>query len=141
MTTVTLFKYQGLPVNLDETKSKNAAVTKTGGAEKITLRLYPMSVICDNLQRSAYTLRRWERQGLFPKATFRIRNHRYYTKSQIQLFLFLFYRHNLHNANENIGKPIPQDFVDTVFKENAELMKFTLMGMSKQDLVIKKGGK
>lgn len=141
MTTTALFKYQGLPVNLDDSKSKNASVEVTGSKNTIILKLYPMSVICDNLRRSSYTLRRWERQGLFPKATFRIRNHRYYTKSQIQLFLFLFYRHNLHNVSDNVGKPIPQEFVDTVFKENSELMKFTLMGMSSQDIVQKEAGK
>lgn len=141
MSTTALFKYQGLPVNLDETKAKNAPIDVTGGSGKVVLRLYPMSVICDNLQRTSVTLRRWERQGMFPKATFRIRNHRYYTKSQIQLFLFLFYRHNLHNVSDNVGKPIPQEFIDSVFKENSELMKFTLMGLSKQDIVPKKAGK
>jgi hypothetical protein len=128
-----LFPYQSLPTK-DTEKPKLGRIKGKDG-QTLTLKLYPVSVLAKNLNRTSYTIRRWEAFGWIPKASFRIKKIRYYTESQIQLLMYLTIKHNLRHY-DGVGRPTPQAFIDEAHEMWQELHKFTVAGMVTKDMIM-----
>lgn len=65
---------------------------------------------------------------------------RYYTKSQIQLLLYLTVKYDIV-GKDNVGKPMPQKFIDEAFDEMKTLTKLITSGMSPSDLYVENAKK
>ena len=126
-----LFKYESIKVELP---APHLAKFRAEDGKAIILKVYPITDLAKNLNRSTYTIRRWEANGWIPKS-WRIKNKgRYYTKSQIQLMTYLSMRHAIQ-IKEQVGKAMPQEFIDAVFEHMDELTTCTLRRQCIQDMV------
>lgn len=130
-----LFGYLALNVSLS---APRVGKVKGKSGEILKLNLYSIRDLADNMNRTSYTMRRWEAWGWIPKAVFRIKNQRYYTKSQIQLMMYMSIKHDLRQKNaggRGVGTPTPQVFIDELHDNMIELNKFILSGQLTDDLV------
>jgi hypothetical protein len=129
-----LFNYFSISVKLG--KPRIGKVTAKG--QILKLNLYPISDLAVNLNRTSYTLRRWESWGWIPKPVFKIKNQRYYTRSQIQLMTYLTIKYDIRQKNKGgrgVGIPTPQEFIDELHEKMLELNKFILAGQVIDDIV------
>ena len=73
--------------------------------------VFPITKMEQETGKSNYTLRRWEREKIIPKATFRDRQgRRYYLKEEMEFLALMIKRHGL----EKRGRQIPVKFTSDV---------------------------
>lgn len=79
--------------------------------------LYTIGELCERLHREAQTIRKWERKGTIPEAQFRSKaNRRLYTEEQINAIVETVRDYELRQ-----GSPIPDEFVETVFRRFSDV--------------------
>lgn len=128
-----------MPVTLGK---ERLGVIKLNNGDKVRIKLYSIADLAINVNRTVYTIRGWEKQGWIPKAVFRIKSNRYYTKSQIQLITYLAIKHGMRKKSEGgrgVGTPMSEQFIDEVHTEMKELIKFLLEGAIPEDLDVAEG--
>lgn len=85
----------------------------------VDLEMFTIGELATRLDRQLQTLRKWEKLGIIPQATYRSgTNRRLYTTNQIEAIVDCVRRYNIKQ-----GQPIPQEFKDEValaFKEATE---------------------
>jgi hypothetical protein len=84
------------------------------------IELYTIGELADRLDRQRQTLRKWEKQGIIPQATYRSgSNRRLYSLNQISAIV-----ETVEQFQIKQGQPIPGEFKDIVterFIEATEL--------------------
>ena len=79
----------------------------------VELEMFTNGYLAERLDRQAQTLRKWEKQGIIPQATYRnASNRRLYTTNQIEAIVQCVTKYGLQQ-----GFPIPQEFKDEVKRE------------------------
>lgn len=74
------------------------------------IELYTIGELADRLDRQRQTLRKWEKQGIIPQATYRSgSNRRLYSLNQISAIVS-----TVEEFQIKQGQPIPSEFKDIV---------------------------
>ena len=83
-------------------------VYKVNGKE---VELFTIGELADRLDRQRQTIRKWERDGRIPKATFRSKSgQRLYTQAQIDAVVRVVDKYGIRQ-----GVAMPPEFVEEVF--------------------------
>lgn len=76
----------------------------------VELEMFTIGELAKRLDRQLQTLRKWEKLGIIPQATYRSgTNRRLYTVNQINAIVNCVRKYNIKQ-----GQPIPQEFKDEV---------------------------
>ena len=82
----------------------------------VDLEMFTIGELAQRLDRQLQTLRKWEKLGIIPQATYRSgTNRRLYTENQIKAIVDLVDKYKIKQ-----GQPIPNEFkieVEEAFKE------------------------